>query len=291
MRSSSPPPTRRSTRRRARRRSRSPSTPTRRARSRRRPPGSRYPSCTSPPTMSSTGRRTRAYVEDDAVGPINAYGRTKLAGEVAVRDANPLHLILRTSWVYAAEGTNFVRSMLRLAETRDEVRIVADQQGCPTAAADIAAAIAARPPRPHGGCREGRHVSRRRRRLRRPGTALPRRSSRASRRAGMRRPRNIPITTADYPTPARRPLNSRLDSDGLRRRPSACGSPGSRRRCRRSSTRRSGRRRRQERGAANEGDRARRRLGHAALPDDAARSTSSCCRSTTSRWSITRSRC
>ena len=78
------------------------------------------------------GEKDGFYDEDDPAAPINAYGRSKLAGEVAVRAANPRHLILRTSWVYSASGANFLRTMLRLAETRDEVRVVADQHGCPT---------------------------------------------------------------------------------------------------------------------------------------------------------------
>ena len=76
----------------------------------------------------------------DATAPIGAYGRSKNAGEIAVRDADGIHAILRTSWVFSAHGNNFVKTMLRLGAKRDQLSIVADQIGGPTAAADIAAA-------------------------------------------------------------------------------------------------------------------------------------------------------
>lgn len=87
------------------------------------------------------GRSARPYVEDDPVAPINVYGRTKLMGEESLRLATPRHLILRTAWVYSAHGRNFVRTMLSLARERDELRVVADQIGNPTAADDIASAV------------------------------------------------------------------------------------------------------------------------------------------------------
>ncbi|AML52489.1 dTDP-4-dehydrorhamnose reductase [Falsihalocynthiibacter arcticus] len=77
---------------------------------------------------------------EETTGPLNIYGVTKLAGEEAVRAANPIHAILRTSWVFSEHGSNFVKSMLRLGRERDSLNIVADQVGGPTAAQDIAAA-------------------------------------------------------------------------------------------------------------------------------------------------------
>jgi len=77
----------------------------------------------------------------DPVSPQNAYGRTKLAGEIGVREAGGVHVILRTSWVFSAHGSNFVKTMLRLSETHTQLRVVADQVGGPTPAADIASAL------------------------------------------------------------------------------------------------------------------------------------------------------
>jgi dTDP-4-dehydrorhamnose reductase len=87
------------------------------------------------------GAATRPYREGDPIRPINVYGRSKAEGEAAVRELQPEHIIVRTAWVYASHGSNFVRTMLRLARERDQVSVVADQQGSPTAAAAIAAAI------------------------------------------------------------------------------------------------------------------------------------------------------
>jgi dTDP-4-dehydrorhamnose reductase len=87
------------------------------------------------------GRKSEPYREEDAVNPLNVYGRSKEAGERAVRAAAPRHIILRTAWVYGTYGANFVKTMLRLRAERPLLRVVADQRGCPTAAADIAAAL------------------------------------------------------------------------------------------------------------------------------------------------------
>lgn len=88
------------------------------------------------------GRKGAPYVESDLPNPLGAYGRTKLAGEWAALAGNPRTLVLRTAWVFAATGTNFLRTMLRLGAERPELRVVADQQGSPTAAPDLADAIA-----------------------------------------------------------------------------------------------------------------------------------------------------
>jgi dTDP-4-dehydrorhamnose reductase len=155
------------------------------------------------------GAKPSPYEEEDATGPLNAYGRSKLAGEEAVRAANPRHFILRTSWVYSAHGANFVRTMLRLAATRDEVRVVADQQGCPTAAHDLACAIARVVPMAVAGTVPPGiyHLA--------GATATTWHGFAEAifaelERRGLRRPANAAISTREYPTPARRPLSSRL---------------------------------------------------------------------------------
>lgn len=84
------------------------------------------------------GEANRPYLPEDLPGPINVYGESKLAGELALRDACPEHVIVRTSWVYSHEGKNFVRTMLRAAEEKTEVRVVNDQRGCPTSSHDLA---------------------------------------------------------------------------------------------------------------------------------------------------------
>jgi dTDP-4-dehydrorhamnose reductase len=84
------------------------------------------------------GKADRAYAESDPAAPINAYGESKLAGEQAVQDSGCRHAILRTSWIYSAHGSNFLRTMLRLARERTHLSIVADQHGCPTWARNLA---------------------------------------------------------------------------------------------------------------------------------------------------------
>ncbi len=84
------------------------------------------------------GQKEEGYKEDDAPGPLNVYGLSKLEGEWAVKEANPDHVILRTAWVYSRYGNNFVKTMLKLAGTRDEISVVCDQWGTPTSADFIA---------------------------------------------------------------------------------------------------------------------------------------------------------
>ena len=158
------------------------------------------------------GRKGVPYVEQDEVAPLNAYGRSKLAGESGVRAGNPRHVILRTSWVYSPYRKNFVRTILRLAGIRDPLTIVADQRGCPTAASDIAAAcldIATRcgsePERaPYGTY----HFAG-------AGDATWFEFAKAVIEMSMERtgrsPQVVPIRTSDYPTPAARPADTRLD--------------------------------------------------------------------------------
>jgi dTDP-4-dehydrorhamnose reductase len=163
------------------------------------------------------GAKGTPYVEADPVEPQGVYGASKLAGESAVLAGCPHAIVLRTSWVYAAMGRNFVLTMLNLAETRDHLRVVADQFGCPTAARDLAAAIQAIAAhiradgwQPHfGGVF---HAS---------GSGSTTWHGLAcavfaeAARHGLRVPRVDPITTAEYPTKAKRPADSRLDCSRL----------------------------------------------------------------------------
>lgn len=163
------------------------------------------------------GALDRPYREDDPTGPTGAYGRSKLEGEaqIAARCANCV--ILRTAWVYSPFGANFVRTMLRLGETRDEVGVVADQIGNPTNALDIAEALFAIMRRlvddPDPQLRGVFHMTG-------AGEATWADMAEAvfaAAEARGRKPVRIKrITTADYPTPARRPANSRLDNSKLK---------------------------------------------------------------------------
>jgi dTDP-4-dehydrorhamnose reductase len=89
------------------------------------------------------GTKAAPYVESDATAPVSVYGRSKLQGEAAVARYNPDHLILRTAWLYSPFGRNFLKTMLKLAESRDVVRVVGDQVGCPTSTLDLADGIIA----------------------------------------------------------------------------------------------------------------------------------------------------
>ena len=161
------------------------------------------------------GRGTRPYREDDPTAPLGVYGASKLAGEQAIRDSSARHMIFRTAWVYAVHGSNFLRTMLRLAAERDELRVVADQVGSPTPAAmiaDVSAQVL-------------------RQQFVRSGTWHLTASGETSwcgfaeaivdgaqaRGLISRRPRVIPIATVDYPTLAARPAYSVLDTAALQR--------------------------------------------------------------------------
>jgi dTDP-4-dehydrorhamnose reductase len=163
------------------------------------------------------GSGERAWREDDEPRPLSVYGASKLAGETAVRGAGGAHLVVRTSWVYAATGKNFLRTIVRLATERPELRIVADQVGAPTPAGVIADGIA--------------------RMLSEDAAALPKHFAAAgglvhlatagatswhgfavaiveglkARHTAVKAERVVPIRTEDYPTKAVRPRNSRLD--------------------------------------------------------------------------------
>ena len=156
------------------------------------------------------GRKTEAYLEDDAVEPLNVYGHSKEAGERAVRTALAPHVILRTAWVFGASGANFVKTMLRLAAERPVLRVVADQRGCPTAAADIAGALVVIAEHvARGETKWGTYHFVGDRAVSWHGLAEAIFDLAASRLTAC--PRIEAITTDQYPTPARRPMNSVLD--------------------------------------------------------------------------------
>src|SRR5215831_4789848 len=158
------------------------------------------------------GHKGAPYLEQDAVAPLNAYGRSKLAGERGVQAANPRHVILRTSWVYSPYRKNFVRTILRLAAQHERLTVVADQRGCPTAARDIAKVCldvamrcAVEPERaPYGiyhfaGAGEATWFEFAK-------AVVELAADRLS-----RSPQVLPIRTVDYPTPAVRATDTRLD--------------------------------------------------------------------------------
>lgn len=163
------------------------------------------------------GSLDRPYHEGDRVGPISAYGRSKLEGERSVAASTANHAILRTAWVYSPFGKNFVKTMLRLVETRDEVGVVADQSGSPTSALDIADAVfaVARNLVAHPRDESLRGVFH----MGAQGEAVwadVAEAIFAEREALGGAPVRLKrIATADYPMPARRPANSRLDSTKL----------------------------------------------------------------------------
>jgi len=162
------------------------------------------------------GTKDAPYTEEDRPNPLNAYGRSKLVGEQAIHDIGGAHLILRTSWVYSARGTNFFLTIRRLLRERKELRIVSDQIGAPTCARELADATAELLRR-HGAAALGdasgiyhattsgstswQGFAREIARLERPESPA----------------RIAPIASSEYPTPARRPKNSRLSNEKLLR--------------------------------------------------------------------------
>ena len=167
------------------------------------------------------GTKPTPYTEDDPTAPLSVYGSTKLDGERAIREHRARHLIFRTSWVYGARGNNFAKTILRLAKEREELKIVADQYGAPTSAEFIADATALALYRVQGDseaaassgtyhlvasgetswCDYARYVI---------GLALEKGASLKA------KPERVqPIPTEDYPLPAARPKNSRLDTGKL----------------------------------------------------------------------------
>jgi dTDP-4-dehydrorhamnose reductase len=169
------------------------------------------------------GAGIATWQEESPTYPLNAYGRSKLLGEELIRRANPPHLIARTSWVYGAHGHNFVKTMLRLGRDRPELRVISDQVGAPTSARaladatgqliaqtgpDLADALRQRGGLVHMVC--GGDTS---------WHGFAEEIFRLARAEGfpLKIERVIPIASSEYPTPAQRPLNSRLDCSKLAR--------------------------------------------------------------------------
>ncbi|TVR63639.1 MAG: dTDP-4-dehydrorhamnose reductase [Candidatus Competibacteraceae bacterium] len=166
------------------------------------------------------GRKTGPYTEDDPVAPLGVYGQSKHEGDEAVRRLWSRHLILRVSWVFGAHGHNFVKTMLRLAREREELRVVADQHGCPTYAGDIADVLlelAGRRAEIDARDTWGTYHY-----CGAPATTWNGFASAIVEQARIREPLKVraitAIATADYPTPAARPVNSVLDSTRLTER-------------------------------------------------------------------------
>lgn len=164
------------------------------------------------------GTRAGPHREDDPIAPLNVYGASKAAGDAAVAAGNPLAVLLRVSWVFGVHGPNFVKTMLRLGRERGELRIVDDQIGGPTEARDIADAILAiatacrRPGFSGWGTFHFAGA---------PNTSWYGFAQAIFARAIIGRatgtaPRLVPIASAEYPTPATRPLNSMLDCRQIR---------------------------------------------------------------------------
>ncbi|MFC3526993.1 dTDP-4-dehydrorhamnose reductase [Paracoccus mangrovi] len=158
------------------------------------------------------GSGTQPWVETDPTGPLGVYGATKLAGERDIAAAGGQWAVMRTSWVFSAHGANFVKTMLRLGAERDELRVVADQHGGPTPAADIAQACltmaeAMRADASRGGIY---HFSGA------PDTSWAGFACEIMAQAGLSC-HIVDISTSDYPTPARRPANSRLNCAAISR--------------------------------------------------------------------------
>jgi len=163
------------------------------------------------------GDKDGPYTEDDEPAPASAYGRTKLSGEMQIKAATPNHVILRTAWVYSPYGNNFVKTMLRLGGTRDEINVVADQYGCPTYAPEIARGLL--------------HVARKVAADKNPAlrgvfnltgqgetnwAGFAQAIFEGSTARGGRRVTVHPVPSTQYPTPAKRPNNSRLSGEKLK---------------------------------------------------------------------------
>ncbi len=156
------------------------------------------------------GESDEPYQPDDRPAPINVYGESKLAGEIAVKDACPEHVIVRTSWVYSHEGKNFLRTMLRAGEQKSEIKVVNDQRGCPTSTEDLASALLCAAnlmmksyvTGTYHFCNAGATTW-----FEFAKAIFDARESPA--------PTLLPIPTREYPTPAKRPRSSVLDTSSF----------------------------------------------------------------------------
>jgi dTDP-4-dehydrorhamnose reductase len=184
------------------------------------------------------GSKESAYVENDSTTPVNAYGRTKLAGELALRNSGAAHIIFRVSWLYGARGNNFLHTILRLAHSSASssmpIRIVNDQQGTPTWTGDVTAVTRKVIKRITKEARTSQEAGDEKLSIAKTAqqyngvyhltgigeTTWYGFAAEALQQLRMMKPdarfaRVVPITTAEYPTPARRPKNSRLDAAKL----------------------------------------------------------------------------
>jgi dTDP-4-dehydrorhamnose reductase len=164
------------------------------------------------------GTKPDAYVETDPTGPTSVYGASKLDGERRVAAATDNHAIFRTAWVYSPDGSNFLKTMLRLGEARETISVVSDQHGCPTSACDIARALIQAAQRMVED-RDARY--RGVFHLTGSGEAswadFARAIFKAAESRGRRPVKVMPITSDQYPSPVRRPENSRLSGEKLKR--------------------------------------------------------------------------
>ena len=163
------------------------------------------------------GGSSRAWREDDPTAPLSVYGRSKLAGELAVRAAGGPHLVVRTAWVYAAQGTNFMRTLIRLARQQEQLRVVSDQFGSPTSARTIASTVVAILKQAEAGQATAFARSQ--------GLVHVGNSGRTSwhgfacaileglraRGAALKANEVLPIASSEYPSKVTRPANSQLD--------------------------------------------------------------------------------
>ena len=159
-----------------------------------------------------SGSKGTTYIESDNTDPLGIYGKSKLAGELAVRSENPSALIFRTSWLYSSFGRNFVKTMLRLAVERPVLRVVDDQVGSPTSALELAEAILRIASHTGDGAGATFHIAGK-------GSTswcgLAKHVFEISKLAGGPTAQVVPISTSEYPTPALRPANSSLDTSAF----------------------------------------------------------------------------